>query len=151
FIGLEGSTVLLHHLGERYALLLDECRQLLRAAFLQWEGHAVDMQGETFSAAFARATNAIAAAVSIQRALASYRFLEAVAVRMRMGLHTGEPQLTSEGYVGLDVHCVARMMSAGHGGQVLLSQTTRDLVEHHLPDGVSVRDLGEHRLTDLQH
>ena len=68
-----------------------------------------------------------------------------------MGLHTGEPHLTAEGYVGLDVHHAARIMSAGHGGQVLLSQTTRDLVEHDLPEGVSLRDLGAHRLKDLQH
>ena len=73
-----------------------------------------------------------------------------VAVAVRMGLHTGEPSRTAEGYVGLEVHHAARIMSVGHGGQVLLSQTTRDLVEHDLPDGVSLRDLGEHRLKDLQ-
>src|SRR5437588_11804900 len=71
-------------------------------------------------------------------------------MRVRMGLHTGEPALSSEGYIGLDVHLAARMMSAGHGGQVLLSQTTRALVEHDLPAGVSLRDLGVHRLKDLQ-
>jgi hypothetical protein len=72
------------------------------------------------------------------------------AVRVRIGLHTGEPALASEGYVGMDVHHAARIKSARYGGQVLLSQTTRDLVEHHLPDGVSCRDMGEHRLKDLQ-
>ena len=72
-------------------------------------------------------------------------------MRVRMGLHTGEPQCSSEGYVGLDVHRTARIMSAGHGGQVLLSQTTRDLVEHALPEGVHLQDLGAHRLKDLQH
>jgi hypothetical protein len=72
-------------------------------------------------------------------------------VRVHMGLHTGEPSVTAEGYLGLDVHRAARIMSAGHGGQVLLSQTTCTLVEHDLPDGVSLRDLGAHRLKDLQH
>ena len=70
-------------------------------------------------------------------------------MRVRMGLHTGEPHLAAEGYVGLDVHRAARIMNAGHGGQILLSQTTRDLVEHELPEGASLRDLGDHRLKDL--
>src|SRR6266487_4259567 len=93
----------------------------------------------------------VSGAVAAQRALASLIFPEGVVVRVRMGLHTGEPTLSSEGYVGLDVHYAARIMSAGHGGQVLLSQTTRDLVEHDLPTGVSLRDLGAYRLKDLQH
>src|SRR6266568_3206516 len=89
-------------------------------------------------------------AVAAQRALASHVWPDGVVVRVRMGIHTGEPTLSSEGYTGLDVHHAARIMSAGHGGQVLLSQTTRDLVEHDLPTGVSLRDLGAHRLKDLQ-
>src|SRR6266496_3576223 len=92
----------------------------------------------------------VSGAVAAQRALASLIFPEGVVVRVRMGLHTGEPTLSSEGYTGLDVHHAARLMSAGHGGQVLLSQTTRDLVEHDLPTGVSLRDLGAHRLKDLE-
>ncbi|HEX6483159.1 MAG TPA: tetratricopeptide repeat protein, partial [Ktedonobacteraceae bacterium] len=98
---------------------------------------------------FARATDAVQAAVAAQHALASHTFPEDVAVQVRMGLHTGEPQRTAEGYVGLDVHRAARLMSAGHGGQVLLSQTTCSLVEQDLPEGVHLRDLGEHRLKDL--
>jgi len=150
FTDMEGSTRLLQRLGERYTDLLAEYRQLLRAAFGWWNGNIVDTQGDAFFVAFARATDAVSGAVTAQRALASHVWPEGVVVRVRMGLHTGEPTLSSEGYTGLDVHLAARMMSAGHGGQVLLSQTTRDLVEHDLPAGVSLRDLGAHRLKDLQ-
>jgi len=150
FTDMEGSTRLLQQLGERYTHLLEEYRQLLRAAFGRWNGNVVDTQGDAFFVAFARATDAVSGAVATQRALASHFWPEGVVVRVRMGIHTGEPTLSSEGYTGLDVHLAARMMSAGHGGQVLLSQTTRDLVEHDLPAGVSLRDLGAHRLKDLQ-
>src|SRR5256886_5678199 len=150
FTDMEGSTRLLQEVGERYTDLLEEYRQLLRAAFGRWNGNVVDTQGDAFFVAFARATDAVSAAVAAQRALASHVWPEGVVVRVRMGLHTGEPRLSSEGYTGLDVHYAARMMSAAHGGQVLLSQTTRDLVEHDLPEGVSLRDLGEHHLKDLE-
>ncbi len=150
FTDIEGSTRLLQQLGDRYASVLDECRCLLRAAFQEWNGHEVDTQGDAFFVAFARATDAVSAALDAQRALATHIWPEDVVVRVRMGLHTGEPSLVSEGYVGMDIHFAARIMSAGHGGQVLLSQATRDLVEHQLPDGASLRDMGEHRLKDLQ-
>src|SRR5712691_4131809 len=150
FTDIEGSTHLLQQLGERYADMLAECRQLLRSAFHQWKGYEVDTQGDAFFVAFARASDAVAAAVDGQRALANHPWPEGVTVRVRMGMHTGEPLLASEGYVGLDVHWAARIMSAGYGGQVLLSQTTRDLVEHALPEEVSLRDVGAHRLKDLQ-
>ena len=150
FTDIEGSTRLLQQLGERYADLLAECRILLRTAFQQWNGNVVDTQGDAFFVVFALATDAVAAAVDGQRALAAHPWPHAVTVRVRMGLHTGEPHLASEGYVGLDIHRAARIMSAGHGGQVLLSRTTSDLVEHDLPAGVSLRDLGEYRLKDLQ-
>src|SRR5437764_10079136 len=150
FTDMEGSTRLLQRLGERYTDLLEEYRQLLRAAFQRWNGNVVDTQGDGFFAAFARASDAVSGAVAAQRALVSHFWPEGAVVRVRMGLHTGEPTLSSEGYTGLDVHLAARMMSAGHGGQVLLSQTTRALVEHDLPTGVSLRDLGAHRLKDLE-
>jgi predicted ATPase/class 3 adenylate cyclase len=150
FTDIEGSTHLLEQVGNRYTTVLTECRRLLRAAFRAHRGHEVDTQGDAFFVAFARASDAILAAVSAQRALAFHGWPEGVTVRVRMSLHTGEPSLVPEGYVGLDVHHAARIMSAGHGGQVLLSQTTRDLVEHGLPEGVGLRDLGEHRLKDLQ-
>src|SRR3989442_7577548 len=150
FTDMEGSTRLLQQVGERYTDLLEEYRQLLRAAFQRWNGNVVDTQGDAFFVAFARASDAVSGAVAAQRALASLIFPEGVVVRVRMGIHTGEPTLSSEGYTGLDVHHAARMMSAGHGGQVLLSQTTRDLVAQDLPDSVGLRDLGEHRLKDLR-
>src|SRR5947209_2231285 len=150
FTDIEGSTRLLQQLGNRYDGVLTECRQLLRAAFQRWNGYEVDTQGDAFFVAFAHATDALAAAVDAQRTFSAYSWPEGVTVRVRIGLHTGEPQLSAEGYVGLDVHRAARIMGAGHGGQVLLSQTTRDLVEHDLPDGVSLRDLGAHGLKDLQ-
>ena len=150
FTDIEGSTRLLQQLDERYSSVLEACRSLLRAAFLEFDGHEVDTQGDSFFVAFARASDAVAAAVASQRSLADHAWPEGTTVRVRMGLHTGEPQRSSEGYVGLDVHHAARIMSAGHGGQVLLSQTTRDLIEQTLPPGVSLRDLGAHRLKDLQ-
>src|SRR2546430_2196326 len=126
FTDIEGSTRLLQQLGDRYVRVLEEYRCLLRAAFQEWNGHEVDTQGDAFFVAFARATDAISAAVDGLSALAVHPWPEDVVVRVRMGLHTGEPQLSSEGYVGIDVHHAARVMSAGHGGQVLLSQPAPD-------------------------
>src|SRR5258708_5023545 len=150
FTDIEGSTHLLQQLGDRYAELLTGCRNLLRAAFHMDRGQEVDMEGDGFFAAFARGSDALLAAVAAQRELASHSWPDTVAVRVRMGLHTGEPSRVVEGYVGLDVHYAARIMSAAYGGQVLLSRTTRELVEHDLPEGVSLRDLGEHYLKDLE-
>ncbi len=143
FTDMEGSTRLLQQLGERYAGVLADCRQLLRTAFTRYNGHEVDTQGDAFFVVFARATDAAAAAVAIQRALAGHQWLQDVTVRVRIGLHTGEPTLVAEGYIGMDVHHAARIMSAGHGGQILLSPTTRQLVEQQLPEGTYLQDLGE--------
>ena len=137
FTDVEGSTRLLHELGDGYGEALHEHRRRLRAAFADHDGVEVDTQGDAFFVAFARASNAVAAAADCQRALVDGP------IRVRMGLHTGEPRLTEEGYVGLDVHKGARIAAVGHGGQVLLSQTTRALVD------ADVRDLGAHRLKDL--
>jgi predicted ATPase/class 3 adenylate cyclase len=149
FSDIEGSTRLLQHLGDRYASVLADYRRLLRTAFQVASGHEVDTAGDGFFIAFHRATDAAAAAVSAQRAMATHSWPEGVQVRVRMGLHTGEPTLTTGGYVGLDVHRAARICAAGHGGQTLLSQTTRDLIAPDLPEGVTLRELGEHRLKDL--
>ena len=138
FTDVEGSTKLLQGLGSRYADVLFEHRRQLRAVWAEHAGVEVDTQGDAFFVAFARAQDAAAAAVAAQRVLADGP------VRVRMGIHTGEPLLTPEGYVGIDVHRAARIASCGHGGQILLSQSTRDLLS-----GVEVRDLGEHRLKDL--
>src|SRR5690349_24665035 len=91
FTDIEGSTHLLQQLGEHYASVLSECRDLLRAAFRGHHGHEVDTQGDAFFVAFARATDAVAAAVAMQRALTSHPWPEGMAVRVRMGIHTGEP------------------------------------------------------------
>src|SRR6266516_987899 len=104
FTDIEGSTHLLQHLGERYPSLLEEYRSLVRLAFQKDSSHEVDTQGDGFFVAFARASEAIGAAVEMQRSLASHAWPEGEPVRVRMGLHTGEPELTSEGYVGLGVH-----------------------------------------------
>ena len=137
FTDVEGSTRLLHELGDRYGEALHEHRRRLRAAFADHEGVEVDTQGDAFFVAFGRASDAVAAAADGQRTLANGP------IRVRMGLHTGEPRLTDEGYVGIDVHKGARIAAVGHGGQVLLSQTTCALVD------AGVRDLGVHRLKDL--
>src|SRR5579859_2054465 len=150
FTDMEGSTRLLQRLGEHYAAVLADCRHLLRQVFTRYHGHEVDTQGDAFFVAFARATDAISAASDIQRALADHAWPDGASVRVRIGLHTGEPMLTADGYIGMDVHHAARIMSAGHGGQILLSPTTRQLVEQHLPVDTFLVDLGEHRLKDLQ-
>ena len=150
FTDIEGSTRLLQQLGDDYAGVLADHQHLLRAAFEENNGHEVDTQGDAFFVSFARAKDAVLAAITAQRFISENPWPQGAAVRVRMGLHTGEPTLTPGGYVGLDVHRAARICSAGHGGQILLSQTTRDLVEYDLPEGVILQDLGEHRLKDLQ-
>ena len=149
FTDIEGSTRLLQQLGDRYAAVLKECRRLLRVAFQHENGLEVDTQGDAFFVVFENATEAIGAAVKAQKALFAAHWPEDAKVRVRIGLHTGEPQPTDEGYIGLDVHCAARIMSAAHGGQVLLSQKTRDFVVTELPDDVRLRDLGTYRLKDI--
>src|SRR6266567_2482578 len=144
FTDIEGSTRLLQQLGDRYARVLEECRRLLRVAFQEWNGHEVDTQGDAFFVAFARATDAVSSAVDGLHALVIHSWPENVEVRVRMGLHTGEPQLSSEGYVGIDVHHAARVMAAGHGGQVVVSETTARVVGDD-----RLRDLGRHRLKDM--
>src|SRR5262245_4978034 len=150
FSDIETSTRLLQHLGDRYAEVLATYRRLLREAFQAWEGYKIDTAGDGFFVAFQRATHAVAAAVTAQRALAGHAWPAGALVRVRMGLHTGEPTHAAGGYVGLDVHRAARICTAGHGGQTLCSQTTHTLVEYDLPAGVRLRDLGAHRLKDLQ-
>jgi predicted ATPase/class 3 adenylate cyclase len=143
FTDIEGSTKLLHDLGDAYADALAEHRRVLRDAFARHNGVEVDTQGDAFFVAFARAQDAALAAADAQRAL------EAGPIRVRMGIHTGEPLRTEEGYVGMDIHRGARIAAAGHGGQVLLSQAARELVHDSLPTEFDLEDLGEHRLKDL--
>jgi predicted ATPase len=138
FTDVEGSTRLLHELGDGYASVLAEHRLALREAFAMHGGVEVDTQGDAFFVAFAKASDALAAASAGQEALAGGP------VRVRMGVHTGEPAVTDEGYVGIDVHRAARIAAAGHGGQILVSQAARDSAAAN-----GLRDLGDHRLKDL--
>src|SRR5512139_4044852 len=150
FTDIEGSTQLLDRLRDRYALLLADQRRILREAFAHWEGHEVDTQGDAFFVAFSRATQAVGASAEAQRQLAGYAWPGDAVVRVRMGIHTGEPWSGKEGYVGMDVHRAARIAHIGHGGQVLLSETTTALVQDELPPGVSLLDLGRHLLKDIR-
>src|SRR6266545_4163638 len=145
FSDIEGSTRLLQRTGNAYADLLAEHRRLLSEAFERHHGFEVDSKGDAFFVAFASAGDAAAAAAQAQRALAHHPWPGETEIRVRMGLHSGEPRLIESRYVGLDVHQAARVMAAGHGGQVLLSASTRALLD----DRFQVRDLGDHRLKDL--
>jgi class 3 adenylate cyclase len=151
FTDIEGSTRLLQELGDEYGDVARDHRRIVREAFGARGGSEVDTQGDAFFFSFPRASDAVAAAVDAQRALAAHTWPRAKDVRVRIGLHTGEPTLGDEGYVGMDVVRAARICSAGHGGQILLSETTRALVGNQLPEGSVIHDLGEAKLKDIQH
>ena len=150
FTDIEGSTQLLKQIGPHYAEVLAEHQRIVREAVATHGGHEVDTQGDSFFIAFPRGKDAVAAAVAAQRDLHTHAWPEGVQVKVRMGLHTGEPQVGEQRYVGMGVHKAARIGAAGHGGQVLLSATTRELVEDELPPGVTIRDLGLRRLKDVE-
>src|SRR5438477_5999516 len=149
FTDIEGSTRLLKQFRARYGELLAEHERILRAAFDTHGGREIDTQGDAFFVAFPRATDAVAAAVEAQRRLREHPWPEGGEVQVRMGLHTGEPTVGGERYVGLGVHRAARIAAAGHGGQVLVSQTTRELLRDDPLADISLRDLGDHQLKDL--
>jgi len=151
FTDIEGSTRLLQELGDRYGDVVRDHRQLLRERLGEHGGAEVDTQGDAFFYSFPRSKDAVAGAVAAQRALVEHDWPDGAQVLVRMGLHTGEPSVGEEGYLGLDVVRAARICSAGHGGQILLSETTRALLGNQLPEGVSVVDLGEQNLKDIQH
>ncbi len=151
FTDIEGSTRLLQELGDAYGEVVRDHRQLLRESLGDKGGTEVDTQGDAFFYSFPRARDAVAGAVAAQRALAAHEWPGGSEVRVRMGLHTGEPSVGDEGYLGLDVVRAARICSAGHGGQVLLSETTRALLGNELPEGVAIVDLGQQHLKDVQH
>jgi predicted ATPase/class 3 adenylate cyclase len=149
FTDIEGSTRLVAELGEAWPPVLEEHNRLLREAIRGADGIDLRTEGDAFFAVFRSAPASVAAAAAAQRALAGHDWPEGAPIRVRMGLHTGEGAIGGDDYVGLDVHRAARIAAAGHGGQVLLSLATSELVRGDLPDGVSLRDLGEHRLKDL--
>src|SRR6478752_2576148 len=152
FTDIEGSTRLLQELGdEGYGSVSGDHRRLVREAFGARGGTEIDTQGDAFFFSFPRARDAVAAAVDAQRALRDHEWPDGREVSVRMGLHTGEPHVGEEGYLGLDVVRAARISAAGHGGQILISETTRALLGNQLPDGVAVHDLGRQHLKDVQH
>ena len=145
FADVEGSTLLLQSLGDRYGAVLTRLRELVRAAIAQRGGGEVDWAGDGVFLAFERARDAVAAAADLQRALDVEDWPKPVQVRMAIGIHTGEPSLADDRYVGMDVHVAARICSAAHGGQVVVSQATRDVAVDDDSE-VSFRYLGDHRL-----
>jgi class 3 adenylate cyclase len=152
FTDIEGSTQLLQELGdEGYGQVSSDHRRLVRETFGAQGGTEIDTQGDAFFFSFTRARDAVAAAVAAQRALHDHEWPDGKEVRVRMGVHTGEPHVGEEGYLGLDVVRAARISAAGHGGQILISETTRALLGNQLPDGVAVHDLGQQHLKDVQH
>jgi class 3 adenylate cyclase len=152
FTDIEGSTRLLQELGdEDYGRVSGDHRRIVRETFGAHGGTEIDTQGDAFFFSFARARDAVAAAVEAQRALHEHEWPGGKEVLVRMGIHTGEPHIGEEGYLGLDVVRAARISAAGNGGQILVSETTRALIGNQLPDGVAVHDLGQQHLKDVQH
>jgi len=149
FTDIEGSTELLKQLGNGYGDVLAVHRRIVRETFVAADGIEIDTQGDAFFFAFPRARDAVAAAVRAQRAHAAHAWPEGAAVRVRMGLHTGEPSVVEEGYLGLDVVRAARICTAARGGNVLLSESTRALLGSTLPEGVSVFPRGERHLKGI--
>ena len=149
FTDIEGSTRLMQEVGERYVQAQADHHRLLREAFTGSRGRELRTEGDSFFCVFESAIDACTAAATAQRSFAQHNWPDGVVLRVRMGLHTGEAPLVGNEYIGLDVHHAARVSSAAHGGQVVISDATRALVDHHLSDGLGIRDLGTHRLKDL--
>ena len=151
FTDIEGSTRLVKQLRqERTAQLLADHRRIVRAAFAAHGGQEVDTQGDAFFVAFRRAADAaLAAADGAARRWPQHAWPDGADCRVRMGIHTGEPGVGDEGYHGLGVHRAARIMAAGHGGQILVSQATCSVLEDDELPAIRIRDLGRHRLKDL--
>ena len=150
FSDIEGSTRLLQRLGDRYEELLSKHRRVIRKSAADASGTEIDAQGDALFFSFPRARDAVSGALAAQLRLGAERWPDETEVRVRMGLRTGEPTLGEEGYLGLDVVRGARIASAAHGGQVLVSETTRALLPSELPGGAEIIDLGQHSLKDLE-
>ena len=148
---IEGSTGLLRRLGDRYAALLADVRAIIRSALHRVGGREVDARGDEFFAVFDRAQAALETSLLVGRTLQERTWPARVDVRVRTGIHSGRPTLTDAGYVGLALHTVARICSAAHGGQILLSAAARNaLGQQPLPAGLRLRGLGSHRLRGLR-
>ena len=150
FTDIEGSTRLVQQMGDRFPELLADHHRVMRDAFGAEGGVEVMTEGDSFFVVFTSAPAAVRAAVAAQRSLAAHPWPDGAVVNVRMGLHTGEGLMVGDNYGGIDVHRAARISAAGHGGQILISSTTRALVESSLPGGTSLVDLGEHRLKDIE-
>src|SRR5687767_2967776 len=146
---IEGSTILLRKLGDRYGVLLNDVRGILRAAVSGSGGREIDARADEFFAVVERAGAAVEAAVAVQRDLAARQWTDGLEVRLRMGVHSGHPTLTEVGYIGLAVHTTARVCAAAHGGQILTSAATRSAIGTSAPSGIRFRSLGRHRLPGL--
>jgi class 3 adenylate cyclase len=146
---IERSTGLLRRLGDHYGDLLNDVRSILRTAVLRAGGREIDARADEYFAVFEQAPAAVEAAVAVQRALGKRRWPDDLDVRVRAGIHSGRPTLTEVGYIGLAVHTTARVCSAAHGGQIVVSSRTRAAVRTATPTGVSFRGLGRHRLPGL--
>jgi len=149
FTDIEGSTAMLRNLGDAYAEILADHHRIIRAALAARGGREIDTQGDAFFAVFTSPSACVAAAIDMQRAFISWPWPASAAVRVRMGIHSGEAAETPAGIVGLDVHRAARVAAVAHGGQVVLSAATAALLRDSMPPGSSLRDLGLHRLKDL--
>ena len=149
FTDIEGSTALVKQLRERWPEMRSAHRRIVREAFAAHGGDEVDTQGDSFFYVFGRARDAALAAAEAQRGLAAHEWPDDGVIRIRIGMHTGEPVVSEEGYHGIGVHRAARIMAAGHGGQVLLSEATAAVLRDEEVAGVNARDLGVHRLKDL--
>jgi class 3 adenylate cyclase len=147
---IEGSTNLLHQVGDRYAALLADVRAIIRGCMHRAGGREVDARADEFFAVFVLAPAALEAALAIERTVRGRAWPDGIHVRVRIGIHSGRPTLTDAGYVGLAVHTVARICSAAHGGQILLSGAARDAVGRSRPAGIRFRNLGSHRFRGLR-
>jgi class 3 adenylate cyclase len=143
---IEGSTTILDRLGERYRDLLNDVRGILRDGVKRCGGTEIDARADEFFAVFETAVDAIHAAIAVQRAMSERSWPDDLEVCVRMGIHSGEPTLTDVGYIGMPVHAAARVCSAGHGGQIIVSGQTREATAGMLPNGIVLRTLGLHRL-----
>jgi class 3 adenylate cyclase len=150
FTDVECSTRHLKRLRERYRDLLTDHRRIVLRAVAEHGGREIDSQAESFFAAFPRAKDAVAATIDIQLCHGRHDWPGGEAVRVRIGVQTAEPDVFEERYIGLGVHRAARLSAVGHGGQVLLSRSTAGLIDEEELPGISVRDLGDHRLKDLE-
>ena len=147
---IEGSTELLHRLGDGYGPVLSQIKRLLRTAVQRAGGREVDARGDELFAAFGEATSALDAAVAMQRSVRDHRWADGIEPRVRVGIHTGRPTFTETGYVGLAVHTVARVCTSAYGGQIVISSAARDALGDSLPDGLALKSLGTWRLNGLR-